>query len=72
MIIEFNWLVMNLDRFDGLPPIGEALQEPIMDERTYVDSATQVTQIGQSEMQFLARGSATPARQLKRHSLRHR
>jgi len=60
--IEFDWIGMNFDRFDGLPPIGVALQEPIIDERIYFDSATQVTQIGQGELPTLAWNSATPAR----------
>ena len=63
---------MNFDRFDGLPPISEALHEPIIDERIYFGSATQVNQIGQGELPTLAGSSATPARQRERHSLRHR
>ncbi len=70
--IEFDWIGMNFDQFDGLPPIGAALRDPIIDKRVYFDSATQVTQIGQGELPALARSSATPARQRERHSLRHR
>ncbi|GAA2439815.1 hypothetical protein A7G45_17930 [Mycolicibacterium llatzerense] len=35
---------------------------PIIDEGIYFDSATQVTQIGKSELPTLAWNSATPAR----------